>query len=343
MARDLRGIIARYLRPLVFLCLSAACFCFSEASLPMTRAELFQATAPVADRSEAAQSAAFEAALRTVLIRVTGRRNAGEDPALAPLTSNARRYVQQYRAAPDNQLWVAFDGVAIERWLTQNNLPLWGRERPVTSVWLAVQTGPQTGSVITADDTSEIKLAIDKAAAERGAPLVWPTGTDLQRNHIEYAGFAGANPGTLADLGHRSGTEGTLIGRANGNTIAAMVRWTYLFQDRSSEFSGDAVEGINRAADTYAGMLAVSGSLAPVEIEVAGVGDLKDYALVENYLESLTFISHVGVEGLAGDAVRFRLTTRGGAESLQRALALSGRLQPIAAGDNGIQRFQLHR
>jgi len=41
--------------------------------------------------------------------------------------------------------------------------------------------------------------------------------------------------------------------------------------------------------------------------------------------------------------VRFRLTTRGGGEPLQHILALNGRLQPIAAGDNGIQRFQLRR
>ena len=41
---------------------------------------------------------------------------------------------------PDNQLWVAFDGAALDRWLTQNNQPLWGRERPTTFVWLTVQT-----------------------------------------------------------------------------------------------------------------------------------------------------------------------------------------------------------
>jgi hypothetical protein len=34
--------------------------------------------------------------------------------------------------------------------------------------------------------------------------------------------------------------------------------------------------------------------------------------------------------------------TRGGGESLQRSLALSGRLTPLSAGENGIQRFQLH-
>jgi hypothetical protein len=49
----------------------------------------------------------------------------------------------------------------------------------------------------------------------------------------------------------------------------------------------------------------------------------------------------VSVSALTGDTTRFRLATRGGAASLQRALSLNGRLQPIAAGDNGILRFQL--
>jgi hypothetical protein len=99
---------------------------------------------------------------------------------------------------------------------------------------------------------------------------------------------------------------------------------------------------VNRAADMYAGMFAASGNLVPVVIEVTGVNDLRDYAGVESYLESLTFISHVSVESLSGDTIRFRLATRVGVDSLQRALALNGRLQPVGAGENGIQRFQLH-
>ena len=90
-----------------------------------------------------------------------------------------------------------------------------------------------------------------------------------------------------------------------------------------------------------AGRTAASGNLAPIDIEVTGVADLRDYAHVQTYLDSLTFISHASVMALTGDTIRFRLATRGGAESLQRTLSLSGRLQPIAAGDNGILRFQL--
>jgi hypothetical protein len=333
----------QYLRrfSIVWMCIVG--LCLGEAALGVTRAEMYQATAPVADRSEAAQTAAFQGAMKTVLIRVTGRRNADEDPALSSLVTNARRYVQQYRAAPDGQLWVAFDGPAIERWLTQNGQPLWGHERPTTLVLLGVQTGAQSGSVVTTEDSSDLKSAIDAAATARGLPLVWPSGAELQKFHIDYAAVSTGSPSTFAEIGRRMGSDGVLIGRASSASANANIRWTHLYQDRSSEYSG-TLEGVNRAADLYAGLFAASGTAVPVDIEVSGLNDLRDYASLESYLESLTsLILHVSVESLSGDTVRFRLSTRGGLDSLQRALSLNGRLQPVAAGENGIQRFQLHR
>jgi hypothetical protein len=266
---------------------------------------------------------------------------ADQDAALAPLVSNARRYVQEYRPAGDGQLWIAFDGAAIDRWLTQNGQPVWGRDRPATFVWLTVQGGAQNGSLITADDASELKASIDAAASTRGLPLIWPSAADAQKNHVDYASVSAGSTAVLADLARRSGGEGVLIGRANGDTGAAAVRWTFIFQDRSSDSSG-ALEGIDRAADVYAGLFAASGSLQPVDIEVTGIGDLREYASIENYLESQSFISRLSVLALGGDTVRFRLATRGGAESLQRSLALGGRLTPLSGGENGLQRFALH-
>jgi hypothetical protein len=341
MAQYLRRISGRHLRPAAILWLCVAGLGFGGTAVSLTRAEMYQAAAPVSDRSEAAQTVAFQNAMRTVLIRVTGRRSADEDPNLSQLVANARRYVQQYRAIPDSQLWVAFDGPAIERWLTQNGQPLWGHERPTTLVLLAVQSGAQSGSVIATDDTSELKAAIDAAASARGLPLVWPNGAELQKNHIDFASLSNGSPSAFTEFGKRLGSDGILVGHASGAGATASVRWTHLFQDRSIEYSG-TLEGVNRAADLYAGLFAASGSLAPVDIEVVGVNDLRDYANLENYLESLNFISRVSVESLTGDTVRFRLATRSGGDSLQRALSLNGRLQPVAAGENGIQRFQLH-
>jgi len=330
----------QYLEAIIWgICAVLAFACGPAAAL--TPIELYQATAPLSDRSEAAQTAAFQSAMRTVLVRVTGNRMAAEDAALAPLVSNARRYVQEYRPAGDGQLWIALDGAAIERWLTQNGQPVWGRDRPATFVWLAAQSGAQNGALITADDVSELKTSIEAAASLRGLPLLWPSAADAQKNHIDYASVTGGSTAVLADLAHRSGGEGVLIGRANGDSAAAAVRWTFIFQDRSSDSSG-ALEGVDRAADLYAGLFAASGSLQPVDIEVTGISDLREYASIENYLESQSFISRLSVLALRGDTVRFRLATRGGGQSLQRSLALGGRLAPLPGGENGLQRFELH-
>jgi hypothetical protein len=342
MPQYLSSFFDRYLRPGALLCLCFAALCVANDSVALTRVELYQAMVPAADRSEAAQTVAFQNAMKIVLVRLTGRHSAEEDATLAPLVSNARRYVQQFRAGGDGQVWVAFDGAAIERWLTQNGQPVWGRERPTTVVLLAVQTGAQSGTIVTATDTSDLKQAIESQAAYRGLPLQWPSAADVQKYRLDYAAIAGGSTAALGEDGRRMGGDAVLIGRTaccgtNGN-----VRWTHLFQDRSSEYSG-TLEGVERSADLYAGMFAASGNLAPVEIEVTGVRDLRDYASVQSYLESQTFISHVSVESLTADTVRFRIATRSGAESLQRALSLSGRLQPIAAGDGGVQRFQLRR
>src|SRR5580704_7543151 len=203
--------MAQYFRRFSIVWACAAALFLGEAAAALTRGEMYQATAPVADRSEAAQSAAFQNAMKTVLIRVTGRRNADEDPALSSLVSNARRYVQQYRAAADGQLWVSFDGPAIERWLTQNGQPLWGHERPTTLVVLGVQTGAQTGTIITTEETSELKAAIDAGATARGLPRVWPRGAELQKFHIDYSTVNNGPPSAFADIGRRMGSDGILL------------------------------------------------------------------------------------------------------------------------------------
>jgi hypothetical protein len=357
MPQYLSSFFNPYLRPAAILCLCFAALCGAPAVLALTRVDLYQTTVPTADRSEAAQTVAFQNAMKIVLVRLTGRHSTDDDPALAPLISNARRYVQQFRAAGqgvggqgaagqgaagDGQVWVAFDGAAIERWLTQNGQPVWGRERPTTVVLLAVQTGAQTGTVVTAADTSDLKQSIDAQAAYRGLPLQWPSAADVQKYRLDYAAVASGSTSALADIAKRMGGDAVLIGRSACCGPNANVRWTHQFQDRSSEYSG-TLEGVERSADLYASLFAASGNVMPVDIEVTGVRDLRDYASVQSYLESLTFISHVSVEALTADTVRFRLATRSAGESLQRALSLNGRLQPMAPGDNGIQRFQLRR
>ncbi len=307
------------------------------------RVELYQVTVPKPDRSEASQDSAFESALGIVLVRVTGRRTAGEEAVFAPLKAEARRYVQQYRATPDNLFWVAFDGNAINRWLAQNGQPIWGRDRPATFVWLAMPAaGSQGGAVAKSDDSSDLKAAIDAEAAVRGIPLRWPTAAELQAHHIDYAAVANSSNAALADLGQRLGAEAVLIGRPAMPGGAGTWRWAHQFQDRTVEFAG-TVEGIDGAADLYAGLFAASGAPTPVDIEVAGLADVSAYAKVQTYLESLTFVLHVSVRAVNADRAIYRLTVRGGSNALQRALSANASLEPLPEADASLLRFHLRQ
>jgi hypothetical protein len=323
--------------------LLAACILMAPVVGAVGRAELYQVIVPRPDRSEASQESAFEAALRIVVVRVTGRRSAGEETAFAPLIADARRYVQQYRAATDTQLWVAFDGNAIDRWLAQNGQPIWGRDRPPTFVWLAMPgAGLQGGTVARSDDTSELKMAIDAEAQLRGVPVRWPTAAELQSHHIDFAAVTNSPNGTLVDLGRRLGAEAVLIGRPMAAGAAMTWRWAHQFQDRASEFAG-TVEGIDGAADLYAGLFAVSGAPTPVDIEVSGLADVSAYAKVQTYLESLAFVSHVSVRSMNADRGLFRLTVRGGASALQRAIGTNASFESLPVTDTSFLRFHLRQ
>jgi hypothetical protein len=329
--------------PFIVRLVLAAWVVLAPLTAAASRVELYQVTVPKPARSEATQDSAFQSALGIVLVRVTGRRTAGEDAVFAPLMAEARRYVQQYRATPDNQFWVAFDGNAINRWLAQNGQPIWGRDRPTTLLWLAIPAaGSQGATVAKSDDSSDLKAAIDAEAAVRGIPVRWPTAAELQAHRIDYTAVLTSPNATLMELGQRLGAEAVLIGRPAMSGGAATLRWAHQFQDRTNEFAG-TIEGIDGAADLYAGLFAASGAPTPVDIEVAGLADVTAYAKVQTYLESLTFVLHVSVRSVNADRALFRLTVRGGTNALQRALSVNPSLESLPATDASVLRFHLRQ
>ncbi len=300
------------------------CLAVVAAGPRAAQADVYRVMVPVADRSVAGREAGFAAAMKTALVRVTGRRTAGDDPAFAALVAGADRFVQQYRYAADGRLSVGFDGAAIERWLTQNGAPVWGRTRPVTFVWLTVPAAAG-GIVVTRESVSDLKAQIDAAAEARGIELSWPGAQDLQAEKLDYAALIHANPEALAEIARRHGAEGELIGTATDQSAGANVQWLFKFQTHTGQAAG-AAEGVNLAADTYASLYAVSGAMTPVDVDVGGIRDLRDYAKVQRLFGSLTMVSRVGVAALHGDQVEFTLDVRGGAAPLVRTLALNGML-----------------
>lgn len=298
----------------------------SLAAVPALAApvsDLYEVTVP----ATANRDAAFLEALKTVVVRASGRRDAAT--RLGAALNNPRQYVQRFGSPTDDSLQVAFDSISIEHLLGQAGLPIWGRERPATLVLLSL-AGP-TGTTNWVDVTSGAaeRDAIAKAASQRGLPLVWPDSPEYGQLGDEPAAAA------LLQTAARYDADAVLLGRGRSDGAGgATVRWTLASPEGTAETTGALDAGVQLAADTFARVYAASGSAVDdVQVEVSGIKDLDAYASTLNYLEGMTLVRGVTLEQVQGETMQLRLTVRGGANVLRRTLALGGKLVPQSADE----------
>lgn len=284
------------------------------SALAATLDDLYETAQPITT----SQDAAFLDALRTVVVRVSGQRDA---PArLGSALTNPRQYVQRFGVTENNVLQVGFDDVSVDRLLTQAGLPIWGRERPATMIVLSLdEAGGEWASL---DVSPMDKERIARVAHERGVPLHWGALDSQDRNTL----FASQDEASLLPIARRNNANALLIGRGRRDAL----QWTLASVDGLSQSSGSIEEGVHFAADAFAKVFAAAGnSLTHVTVDVAGITNLDAYASTLNYLEGMTLVRNVAVQSVTGDVLRFRLAVRGDATTLQRSISLDNRLVPV--------------
>jgi hypothetical protein len=305
-----------------WLALLPACL-LAVAARAVTVTDLYETAQPV----DGSRDAAFVEALKTVVVRVSGQRDAAA--RLAAEINNPRKYVQRFGFTADGVLEVGFDSVSVDRMLSDAGLPIWGHERPATLVLLGIEDNAGTRWV-DADSTGAVRErdAITRVARQRGLPLKWPLMDSQDRAGL--GADAASASGALLETAARYGANAALVGHAQGGS----VRWTLVSADGVAEASGTLEDGVHLAADTFAHVFAVSGSsLGSVTLEVSGISDLNAYATTLNYLEAMTLVRGVALEQVSGDTMRFKLAVRGDASTLRRAIALDSRLVPQSTAE----------
>src|SRR4051812_48790470 len=113
-------------------------------------------------KGEAAGPAVQEA-MRRVLVRATGRREAAADPTFTPLVTDAAKYVQSSRKVANGTTMVVFDGAAVEAAITAAGRAVWDKDRPFTFVVFS--------PALTSQAVAAARPELDRAAESRGLPI----------------------------------------------------------------------------------------------------------------------------------------------------------------------------
>ena len=297
-------------------------------------------TAEVALRPEERnpQRAAYADALKAVLVRITGQEGAADDEDLAALFPSADRYVQQFRRGPEDTLIVTLDGNAIENLLRSASYPVWGNDRPLTLVWLAVDRGVDGRSIISADESDVGMLNLPMAEADqalrdrvldaaerRGLPLLFPLMDAEDRQAVTFSDIWGGFDEAPLRASRRYGATSILVGRIRGDDFLNN-RWTYFFGNEQITWTAGADTAVNLLADELASQFAYAGN-APIEsvaLNVSGVDSVAAYGAIQRLLTGLTVIEGFQIETVAGSEVRYLIDVQGGTERLASALQFSG-------------------
>lgn len=324
------------------------------AILPLNAAivdGLYESEQPVSSQSRATREAAMGIALAEVLAKVSGQLDVANVEALVPLLDKAQQYVQQYRYSTrpgvvtvDNPepleqqvVWFRFDKKGVDRILRKNNFPVWGRTRPATLVWLAIEQ--DGGRYMLGSDTLEgIRNVLQREAQRRGITLLLPL-LDLQdQTALSFADVWGDFQEAILQASARYQAEAVLVGRMSlSRSDVWFGRWILYEQDRKLSwlYQGPMVEDVLTAgvagtlkslAEKYAQVF-TDDNPSRLEISVFNVESVENYARVAKYLTSLGQIKSVHPRQINDSSVSFELDIRGNAQGLAQTIKLGNVLE----------------
>ena len=285
---------------------------------------LYEAEVPVLDQSVQSRKKNMSAALRIVLIKLTGNQDIFAHTEIVHLLFNADQYTQkfEYRTTQhgDSVLWVRFNKYMVDELLYQQATSRWGRERPSTLVWLAVDDASGRRFIALNDETLYLET-MEKVATRRGIILLHPLFDLEDRKQVQISDIWGNFHEIVQSASLRYQADLTLTVRLENIAPEQWrARWVIYTDNEMISWETEAQlaekalsQGVNKLADKLAaqyGRVDDNIHQNETEILVNGIVNYDKYAKVLNYLKSLNAVSKVAVIEVNKDSVRYVLTVQ---------------------------------
>lgn len=287
------------------------------------------------------------AALRVVLIKLTGDRYVPSRNGVTELLFNADQYVQQFEYRTKENaggqqlyLWARFNSTSLNKVLREAAIPEWGRERPSTLVWLAVSDaiGRRLSGL---NDVSGYVEKMEVQANNRGIVLVHPL-LDLEdTSQLQVSDIWGRFQDPVLAASNRYNANVVLTGRLEAispelweaHWVAYIDEQAFTWVTQGNLAETVVTEGVDGLADTLAERYGQAGSYTQseeIEILVNDITDYNQYSKVLNYLESLNSVTKVEVKEINQDSVIYLLITQADASVISRAVGLGQTLEQLS-------------
>lgn len=328
-------------------------------------AGLYQATVAVETRGDTGeQQRAFTEGMQQVLLKISGQEMVLENPAIRNALNNAQNYVESWSydtreqpAADPGQpaqsileMQIDFFRPELDELLSDTNIAVWPTNRQATLVWMVEESELGVRRVLGQDDDGELINSLQREAQKRGIPLLLPLLDLDDRRFVDTEQLWNLDDEHIQSISRRYSAESVLVIRvfsSLGDEFLGRSKYYFRGQQLSLDIYGDSLDElvtapVNLAADELAAYYAVrlgrQGAGVTAYMSVEGVEDLRDYADLLNYIDSLTDVSDYMVSSISEDKVELKLSTGGQIRQLVESIALGRSLREqgsVTRGEGG--------
>jgi len=306
---------------------------------------LYEAELPVVGQGRTERKQAIRSALAGILVKVTGNSQIALSPGVPEILGRSFQFLQQYRyrtvpvdessqsSRPEQLLWMSFNQIALDKALRQIMVPIWGRSRPSTLLWLAVEQQGQRRLLGAEDNTPMLTDALS-AAGKHGIPVDLPLLDLVDRQQIGIAEvWAGFHENVLL-ASQRYPVEAVLVGRLRELPDGRWQgRWSFYQGGQALEWQQLGLrqtvlsEGVEGMASALVARYVSQPDRNPGELQVLvkDIHSLADYARSDRYLLALDDVLDVQPTRIEADRILYTVRVRGDRISLLQAVQLSSR------------------
>jgi hypothetical protein len=310
---------------------------------------IYQASVPIATRSDQDRDAATKVALSQVLVKVSGNSHLlDNNAALKNGLAHADDYVEEFSySSPPHPptatplvMLVRFDKEAVNKLVRDAGAPVWGQSRPLIMVWIAYEVPNHPADIVDSADTN-IQVLFKDTAGKRGLPVVFPTMDASELTKITPVDVINQSLEPLQAASQRYGSNAILLGHLTQGTANDVTsQWTLTMGDDHWEWTiagknADEVIAnlVNNISDTLAKRFATvmtNPVSSRITLKVTGLKQQTDLSEVINYLQQLSSVADVQLKSVNGTEVELDVKLRNDQKVFTQALALGNSLSPVA-------------
>ncbi len=289
----------------------------------------------------------FTTSFQELMIRITGEPDIMGVSNIKEASQHIRSFVERYGTLPPEgsdlpRFRVEYNAVMINQLLESAKKPIWGNNRPLTALWLAIDT-PTEQYILSQEEGASHKL--QTLSQQWAIPIALPVLDLEEANTVSVDDIKHFHLPVIEIASRRYAADTLLLGRLlNENSEVWVAEWRLAVDQEVLKWRSEAssLEGLlQQGMEGLMQRLAVRYAMQhhtkskPLTLTITHIGTVKEYAACLRYLENLTSVDHLHVLAVHPNQIQVDITPVGGEIALRQAITLGHRLTP-----DGAQQYQ---